>query len=188
MPSKNILKNLAPNSYHHIYNRGVEKKDIFLEDEDKAYLLTLFDRYLNPNTIQIDSDNNPYVYMGGDVEMQSYCIMSNHFHFLFWVGSNPGNLPSLMRAVGTSYTKYYNSKHDRIGPLFQSRYKASPIQNEEQLLHLSRYVHLNPRNFLEYEYSSIKTFLGGEPQPWLKPKRVLNALNDDDYFKFLLSA
>lgn len=97
----------------------------------------------------------------------------------------------LMRGIMTSYSMYFNKKYVQSGALFESRYKASRISSDPYLLHISRYIHLNPKDWMAYPYSSIHSYFLGPPE-WLQPRRVVELfgslpkyadfLNDTDDF------
>ena len=85
-----------------------------------------------------------------------------------------------MRALMNSYVRYYNQKYKRVGGLFQSRFKAVMIEEEPYLLHLSRYIHLNPLDIegiekkdLETYYSSYGEYLGKRKTEWIHPEEIL---------------
>lgn len=91
-----------------------------------------------------------------------------------------------MRGVCTSYTSFFNKKYERIGPLFQDRYKASHINRNDYLLHISRYIHRNPKNYEQWPYSSYSYYAGQKKASWLKPVRVMELFNNkDEYVKFM---
>lgn len=187
MPCKNTIRNFKPHSYYHIYNRGINKQPVFLDNGDNRIFLSLFDRYLNSNTSQVDSQGNRYECYAPNVELQCYCLMGNHYHLLFHVGEDADELSNLMKAISTSYTSYANRKYKRVGSLFQCRFKSSEIQSDEHLMDISRYIHLNPRQPLNYEFSSIKSFLGNHCESWLNPKLLKAAIGDMNYFDFLFT-
>lgn len=188
MPSKNTIRNFQPFSYYHIYNRGISKQSIFLDGEDYKVFLSLFDRYLNPTTTQVDSDRNRYECFSSDIELQNFCLMGNHYHLLIHVNENTKSLSQFMKVLSASYTSYVNKRYDRIGPLFQSRYKSSRIVNDEHLLHVSRYIHLNPEFPLTYEYSSIHSLLSEDSYLWLNCGRLKAAIGNLNYLDFLSHA
>ena len=78
------------------------------------------------------------------VRLYAYVIMTNHYHLL--VETPQGNLSRFMQQLNTSYTMYYNVKHDRVGHVFSGRYKAKVVHGDEYLLSLTRYIHVNPVN------------------------------------------
>lgn len=87
-----------------------------------------------------------------------------------------------MRALNTSYGMYFNKRYKRVGPLFQSHYKASRIENEAYLQHVTRYIHLNPQDWRNYSFSSLPYFMEQKKAEWLKPHRVMGLFKDKDYY------
>lgn len=186
MPSKNILKTWSEQEYYHIYNRGVNKCPIFLEDSDKDHFLKLFDRYLNPENHECDCKYNQYQKYDKELEILCFCLMNNHFHFLIYLKKGNNAISEMMQKILTSYTMYFNKKYDRVGPLFQSRYKSSRITSDPYLVHISRYIHLNPQErFNDYKYSSFRSYILTDRFPWLKPRRILELFKNVDYAQFV---
>lgn len=118
--------------------------------------------------------------------------MPNHFHLLVKQSSLNG-ITKIMRAVCTNYVMYFNKKYDRVGTLFQGKYKAALIQNDDYLLHLTRYIHLNPYPGSDpklYNYSSYNYYLGKKNANWLKTREVLgyfktrNKIGLKDHFSY----
>lgn len=102
------------------------------------------------------------------MELICYCLMPNHFHFLLKQKLDNG-VSKFVGNFTNSYTRYFNTKHDnRVGPLFQGTFKAVHIDDDEQLIHVSRYIHINPTvSFIEkigrlekYHWSSLPEYLG----------------------------
>ena len=112
--------------YYHIINRGVEKRNVFLEKEDK-------DKFLGILCKEFE------IY---DAVLHSYILMDNHYHLL--IQTNKSNLSDLMRQVNSKYAMYFNKKYDRVGHLWQDRFKSWYIQNENYLWVLFKYIELNP--------------------------------------------
>ena len=90
MPAKNIVKNYASDSYYHVYNRGVNKSEIFNDNEDYEVFIGLLKRYLS-NQPQKNGNRQGYKKLTEDVALLSYCLMPNHFHLLLWFGSGTIN-------------------------------------------------------------------------------------------------
>lgn len=156
-------------SFYHIFNRGANKQKVFLNHNDynRFFQTIMYYQFSGPkprfstyNRFRAkDFTANPKI-----VEIICYCLMPNHFHFLLRQ-TKKGGLTEFIRKLTNSYTKYFNIKHDRSGPLFQGEFKAVNIETDEQLLHLSRYIHLNPfvsgivKNLNSFPYSSYKDFI-----------------------------
>jgi REP element-mobilizing transposase RayT len=115
-----------PGAFHHVYARGIEKRDIFADRYDREELRRRISRNLKR-------------FNAGCL---AWAFMPNHFHLLFH--SKSGNLPGFMRCLMSGYSIYFNKKHKRSGHLFQNRYKSSAIDTGRYLLELIRYIHLNP--------------------------------------------
>lgn len=101
------------------------------------------------------------------VKIYCYCLMPNHFHLLVQQLTD-GGISEFLRKASDSYTRYFNTKHERVGSLFQGVFKAKLIDSEEYLLHLSKYIHKNSFPLDEWEhrvypYSSYQFYLSGEP-------------------------
>lgn len=196
MPRQIFFEN---QKYYHIYNRGVAKQKIFSDPRDHKRLLTTFSFYLeqSPKTrlsladkkelriINITTPKKPLV------EILCYCLMPNHFHLLIKQLKDNG-ISIFMRRSIDSYTKYYNIKYNRVGPLFQGRFKTVVIETDEQLLHLSRYIHLNPftsklaDDAANYEWSSYQFYLENDTIRLCHPKFILDLTDsNNNYTEFV---
>lgn len=186
MPHRHTIRAYAAGYHYHIYNRGVEKRSVFKHESDYHFFLSLLDSYLtpklpfNPKTIVRHTPYWRSKLQENEVELLCYCLMPNHFHLLLKQNSSSG-ITKFMRRIANAYVKYFNKKYDRVGSLFQGKFKAVLIETEPYLLHLSRYIHLNPSE-LEvgpldtYPYSSYPEYLGSRVTPWVKSQLIL------DYF------
>jgi putative transposase len=172
MSSRNILRYDVPDAYYHVYARGVNKSNIFESAEDKDYLLYLLSRHLSIKPVITKRAGYKYPHYRGRLELLSYCVMDNHFHFLFYQMEQK-LISSFMQGVMIAYTRYYNQKHSRTGPLFESRFKASHVNKDSYLLHVSRYIHLNPRSWKRYAHSSFYHIVKGTEPEWLQSQKVL---------------
>jgi putative transposase len=220
MPARHRLKIYLSDTYYHVYNRGVEKRPIFIDDTDYAILLSYLKTYLLPKDEQTllttignataswkERDralkllrlNN----FSGNIRLLSYCLMPNHYHMLIWQKPEMG-MDEFMNSLWTRYTMYFNKKYHRVGPLFQSVYKAVQVQNEEQLLYLTRYIHRNPiakRSLRKpasqglalrsYPWSSYPDYLGVRKTEWINTTTILSYWKSDQnhaYESFILDA
>lgn len=112
----------------------------------------------------------------GEIDLLAYCLMPNHFHLLVRQNSQTV-IESFMRSLATRYSMYFNKKYHRVGKLFQGHYKAVLVQSEEQLLHLSRYIHLNPQEYTDdllASFSSYAHYIGRRTIPWINAEIVLS--------------
>lgn len=184
MPSKNRVKDYVPFNYYHIYNRGVNKQNIFEDDEDYTVFLNLLKRYLG-DLPEKDPQGREYPWLSGQLELLAFCLMPNHFHLLIYQDENEKAMTQLMRGVLTSYTAFFNKKYKRVGHLFQDAYKASLIDDQTYLEHISRYIHLNPYEWENYEWSSLPYYLGSKQAAWVKPDKILDIFEGESYNDFV---
>lgn len=201
MPAKNAIKIYLENGYYHIYNRGVNKSNIFSDKQDYSVFLSYLKTYLspqktdhlsriiaNPKSSPVDKDlairelrlNNFHQ----KIQLLTYCLMPNHFHLLVRQ-SKKTHMTSFMKSFMGRYSAYFNKRHQRLGPLFQGKYKAILVESDPQLLHLTRYIHRNPLNLhkqlantsiaklLKSQPSSYPNYLKEINQHWVKPKFIL---------------
>jgi len=178
MPAKNTVKEYDERQYYHVYNRGVEKRDIFLDNQDYVVFLGLLKKYLTGENLEKSNNRHKFKHLGDDVKLLSYCLMPNHFHLLLYQESEKG-ISQFMRKLATGYVMYFNNRYDRVGGLFQGRYKASLIASDPYLYHISRYIHLNPKNYLDYPYSSLRYYERPESSPvWLTTENILDLFDN----------
>lgn len=184
MPGRNIIKQDVADSFQHIYARGHSKHKIFIDEQDYITFLNLLERYLSAEEAR-DTYGVPYPNFFNKVELLAFCLMPNHVHLLIYV-RQPGEMGKFMRSVMTSYSRYFNKKYKRTGSLFESRYKASMISDEAYLEHISRYIHLNPKFWRNYEYSSLPYYLQQDEVSWVKPKRIIDMFETpEQYLEFM---
>ncbi|HTE22148.1 MAG TPA: transposase [Candidatus Limnocylindria bacterium] len=184
MPGRNIVKQYAADQYYHIYSRGVAKQAVYLDEQDYMYFLGLLKRYLS-NEPSLSTARVAYPCYGKRAKLLTYCLMSNHFHLLLFQ-SDEKAIVELMRSLMTSYSMYFNRRYKRVGPVFQSRYKASRISEDSYLEHISRYIHLNPKEWETYEYSSLRYYLGNAQADWVKPDQILDIFpSQEQYLEFV---
>lgn len=184
MPSRNVLKQDVPESYYHVYFRGGNRTRIFRDAADYEKMLQLFARYLSlqevKNSAGLSFPNYSY-----KLELLAFCLMPNHVHLLIYQRQQ-GIMTEFMRSLLTSYSMYFNKRYKRSGPLFESRYKASLISDDSYLEHITRYIHLNPRQWREYEYSSLPYYLHQVSDEWIDPKRIAELFSGpEEYLRFV---
>lgn len=185
MPGRNINKTYLEESYYHIYSRGVNKEAIFRQEEDYSVFLNLFKRYLNEEPTK-DNKGREYPWYHRDIELLAFCLMPNHVHLLVFQHSLTG-MTQLLKSIMTTYSMYFNEKYKRVGPVFQSRFRASLINKDNYLQHISRYIHLNPLIYQEWQFSSLPYYLGEKDAKWIKPDKILELFNNNhqEYANFL---
>jgi len=148
---------------YHITSRGNERREIFLDEKDRANFLSILADYHDRYGILI----------------HAYVLMDNHYHLI--LKTPKGNLLKVMHGLNGSYTGYFNRQHGRAGHLFQGRYKGILVEKDNYLLPLSRYIHLNPvragrvKKLDQYEWSSYRGYVGRrKEQPWMESGWVLS--------------
>jgi putative transposase len=180
------------NYFYHVFNRGVEKRQIFSSPRDyERFLQTIYYYQFSGPKPKLSTYkrfkfkefySNPKI-----VEIICYCLMPNHFHFLLKQIKENG-IREFMSKLSNSYTKYFNTKHNRVGPLWQGQFKAVSVETGEQLVHLSRYIHLNPvvarltKNLDSFEYSSYKDFVGLGNDSFCFPDPILGFFTDKNSY------
>jgi len=193
MPSKYVVRNFAEDSYYHVFNRGVEKRNIFLDEEDYTTLQSYLFKYLQPIEKVAEKYPDTPVRLYGknlseEVELVAYCLMPNHFHLLLKQNTKDG-VSKLLKRVTNAYTLYFNQKNDRIGGLMQGRFRAAGIDNESLFIHLVRYIHLNPvvsgltQDLTSYRRSSYGDYLGQPAELPSSKSKVLSYFPSVGAFK-----
>lgn len=172
---------LVTGEFYHVVNRGNSSIPIFRAKRNYQRFLETFCYYQNTNspvkfskfqTLPRAEREQVLENLKKErdflVEIVAYCLITNHFHFLLKQNKDAG-IFNFCRLLNNSYSRYFNILHKRKGSLFEGRFKAIRIETDEQLLHLSRYIHLNPyssfvvkdfKNLLDYPFSSLPEYLG----------------------------
>lgn len=192
MAARNSVKPYVENGFYHIYNRGVEKRDIFLDSQDYSVFLSYLKTYLEPKNKEklqrtIDSKETEFREkdkaikllklnnFSEEIELLCYALMPNHFHFL--IKQRPADgIDRFLNSLATRYAMYFNRKYKRVGVLFQGVYKAVLVDSDEYLLHLTKYIHSNsPKESGNFSLpTSLPEFLGKRNSKWVKPNFILN--------------
>lgn len=187
MPARNSLKSYLADGYYHLYNRGVEKRAIFLDRQDYNVFLSYLKDYLLPKDtdflyaqlvdLRTSAEEKEYARkmlrmnnFADQLRMLCYCLMPNHFHF-FVKQTKANTIDIFMNSLGTRYTMYFNKKYKRVGSLYQGVYKAAPIRSEEHYLHLSRYIH---KQAYKSQPSSYDEYVGRKSTGWVQPDEILS--------------
>ena len=192
---------------YHIYNRGAARQPTFSSKRDYERFLSclLYYRFNNSpfklsRLLQISKNERDQILLNLEsrqdfaIEIVAYCLMPNHFHILIKQITDKG-ISTFMKLVTDSYTRYYNTKHDRLGPLFQGAFKAVRIETNEQLIHVSRYIHLNPLvsyvvrddELLYYPWSSLMDYLNGRHSFVNSQSVISNFKTSKNYQEFVLN-
>lgn len=197
---------LVNGEYYHVYNRGVASQPTFSNQKDyERFLLCLsYYRFKDlqlrlSKLLQVNKDEREKILLDlkkandKTVDLIAFCLMPNHFHLLLKQISD-GGISKFMKQITDGYTRYFNTKHQRVGPLFQGAFKAVRVETDEQLLHLTRYIHLNPlvslvvrgEYFTNYPWSSFKSYLDGKSDE-VNPTPILaHFKSPKDYLKFVM--
>lgn len=196
--------------YCHLYNRGVDKRTIFLDDVDRKRFVDAFrlarlsnsprlswlkEQIKIGNISSADLKDLEEKYGPPLLDIIAYSLMPNHFHFQVKELMENG-VSKFFRKLGTSYVMYFNLRYKRTGRLFESQYKSVLIETDEQLIHLSRYIHLNPINSSKmkislkqlkvYPWTSLPDYLGNRRQPYCDPLEVMSFFKSpDSYLEFI---
>ena len=194
----------SENEFYHVYNRGTDKRKVFLDQADYYRFIQLL--YLTNTTSSINVrditklHSNVFDWKRPDVlvAIGTYCLMPNHFHICVTPVVDNG-VPAFMKKLGTAYTMYFNKRYNRTGSLFQGVFKAQHADTDEYLKYLYAYIHLNPVKLLDpawketgikdlaksynfassFQYSSLQDYLGStRPE-----KAIINPESFPEYFK-----
>ncbi len=159
--------------YHHVYNRGVAKSDIFLENADKEKFLDILGEVSKEYKFNI----------------HSFCLMDNHYHLL--LENKKENLSDGMRQINSKYASFFNKKYERVGHLWQDRFKSWYVLNETYLFTLFKYIEQNPvkanmtKKIGEYRYSATYSILKDGVPPFLQNSFVLRDYHTQELFDML---
>ncbi|NQV88213.1 MAG: transposase [Parcubacteria group bacterium] len=141
--------------FYHLYNRGTDKRKIFLQPSDYKRFLALLYLCNTRETIHLSdyqgstlTDIFNIIRKNTLVELSAYCLMPNYFHLLIQEKME-GGISLFMQKLSTGYTMYFNKKNDRTGSLFGGRFKAKHIDSDEYLKYILSYIHLNPIKIIE---------------------------------------
>lgn len=205
MPRRTVP--LKAGEYYHLYNRGVNRQEIFFNRENHLFFLRRVRKYLTapkgrlrkseqvrsqpkvssqpPNLTDQDRMETSEVLC-----VVAYCLMPNHYHLL--VKPHHDNLSHRMQLFGISYTKAINKQEKRVGSLFQGQFQAVHVDSDTYLLHLSRYLHLNPvaaglvKRAEDWEFSSYRDYIGLRQGTLPAPDIVLSQFQTrSDYQAFV---
>jgi len=146
--------------FYHVLNRGVEKRDVVIDDGDRQrFVRSLYvfnDTKSAPNSVsqavQWDDAKRSRDVL---VHLHAWCLMNNHYHLLLSPKDDDvKNISKFMRKLNMGYAKFFNEKYGRSGYLWQGRYKKILIKRDGHFLHIPYYIHLNP---LDYTYPQWRT-------------------------------
>jgi len=139
-------------AHYHVFNRGVERRQIFPDDRCYLWFTTMLIRRMDKWSVGV----------------VAYCLMPNHFHLLLRAEAD-ATVSMFMQGVGTAYAQWFNHQLDRVGPVFAGRFRARQVSTEAQLVHTARYIHRNPleaglvSRLADWPYSDYPELLGVRP-------------------------
>ncbi len=200
----------ATNYVYHIYNRGVDKRNIFTDDRDRIRfirnLLEFNDQnpalhhYYKSNFPEVQPREKPREKI---VEILAYCLMPNHYHLFVRQVTDDG-AALFMQKLGTGYTMYFNQRYERNGALFQGRFKSIFVEHDVHFRYLPHYIHLNPldltmpswrnnrihkdkamKDIQNFQWSSIHDYLGQSKFPGIVSTDLITELYPRGYIKEL---
>lgn len=188
----------ATQEFYHIYNRGVDKRDIFMDSNDATRFLTCMSVFNTQDPIGSIYENSFHKNKLGSrapksrklVNFIAYCLNQNHYHFILEPLMDYG-IQKFMHKLSTGYTNYFNEKYKRGGSLFQGKYKATHINSNEYLLHLSVYVNLNykihkglNKKWMEnLNISSFKEYIEKTAKPFCVKDIILGQFDNPKEYK-----
>ena len=197
----------ANGEVYHIYNRSIEGRNIFLSSKYyKRAVIALYYYIFKDLPLKLSKflllekeDREKFfddlAKKEKRVEVISYCFMPNHFHFLLKQKEKMG-IQRFISDFSNSYTRYFNKRQRRVGPIFQGSFKAVHIDTNEQLLHVSRYIHINPavsclvskEDLPDYLWSSLPEYLGNMEFEFCDKGLILDQFKSrDDYKRFVFA-
>lgn len=187
---------LVTGEIYHVYNRGVDKRSIFKDRKDlERFFRSMleFNQEMPIGSIHENSfrKRRAGAQLGSPtsklVDILCYCLNPNHFHFILRQAGERG-VEKFMQRLGTGYTKYFNTKYERSGALFQGKYKSSHIDTDAYLLHVSAYVNLNDKCH-KFEDGSVLSksswgeYIGTADEQFCDKDIILSRFNDKEEYR-----
>jgi putative transposase len=172
---------LCAGEHYHFYNRGHNRERIFYEHDNYLFFLRRLREYLVPV-----------------LDVVAYCLMPTHYHLLVGVKQSPdvagglgvsAGISRAMQRLSVSYTKGMNKRYERVGSLFQGAYRRKRVGEDAYLVHLSRYVHLNPvmdglvERPEDWEFSSYQEYMGLRNGTLPRPAIVLGQFASAEHYR-----
>ena len=194
MPAKHSRKVFVEGGTYHAFNRGVDGRVVFADDQDYRTFLFYLKIYLSdPQHLKEEFPNMSFKNnLFGTIDLLSFCLLPNHFHLLVHQNTKDA-MSNLLQRVGVCYVGYFNRKYKRSGALFQGVYKAVPAETPLEVVNVSRYINLNSiiekvdddfkivrgkkfTDALEHPYSSLAYTLGRKMAEWVRGDLLLRNL------------
>lgn len=192
MPRRKTL--LITGEIYHIFNRSIGNIPIFKDSRECSLFIEAMKFYLQPKpptkfSVYRKSRNSFPINLSNPlVTIINYCLMPNHFHITLRQEKDEG-IRQFMHKISNSFAHYFSLKHKRKGHLFEDKFKAVRVEDDDQLSHLSRYIHLNPvtsylvENPDDYPFSSYRVYLGKEKTDYLDPSYILSHFSTKKSYK-----
>lgn len=188
-------QSLAPGEFYHLYNRGTDKRTIFLEENDYKHFLFLMYICNTTKSIELRNIDKNFDREETIVDIGAYVLMPNHFHILTYEKTD-GGISKYMLKLMTSYSMYFNKKYERTGKLYEGTFRSIHANSDNYLKYLYSYIHLNPAKLIDknwkdgknrnssnllkyvfsYPYSSLSEYVN-------EKFRILNITQFPTYFK-----
>ncbi len=197
---------IVTHEIYHVFNRGINRQPTFTDKKEyqRAKWAIYFYQYSKPplslsKFLSLEDQRkqdmlNLLKKSTKQVGILSYCLMPNHFHILL-TQQEEGGIAKFLSNFQNSYTRYFNKKHQRDGSIFLDQFKAVRAENDEQFVHLTRYIHLNPftayvvktlKELEQYQWCSFKDYLEGDDQIVDSELVMKFFKNINEYRKFVL--
>lgn len=206
MPGR--LELLVTGEIYHVFNRGIDRRPVFtsIKEYDRAYKTISYYRFARPpvklarflalrEELRDELMRNLEMSFDKLIKIYSFCLMPNHFHFLIRQEID-GGISKFLSNFQNSYTRYFNVRNERTGSLLMDQFKTVRIETNEQLVHISRYIHLNPytgyviktmEELENYPWSSLSNYLGLRKSEIIDTELVMSSFKDvDTYREFIL--
>lgn len=185
---------IVTNEIYHVFNRSIASVPIFQNNSDYLRMISLFNyyRFSKPPLrfshyrhlpLKARKEYIRKLYKNGSllIDIYSFCLMPNHLHLLLKQRSKDG-ISQFVGKVQNAYARYFNTKHDRSGSLFNSMFKVVRTENDEQFIHVMRYIHLNPltsyiikeaKDLENYKWNSFGIYIGNFSYPFVNTEFAL---------------
>lgn len=197
MPRRYIL--FASEEVYHIFNHSIAGMPIFKGSRENSLFLEAMRFYLQPqpptkfSIYRKNRQSYPFTLEQKIVTIINYCLMPNHFHLTLRQEKEHG-IRQFIQRISNSFAHYFSIKYKKRGHVFEDKFKAVHIEDEYQLIHLSRYIHLNPvTSYLvekpeDYPYSSYRIYLGKEVSDMVDPSIVLSSFSSKKKYQEFVMA
>lgn len=198
MPRRNVV--LANGEIYHVFNRSIAKENIFSSQGNLRKAIEIMEYYRFPQRLRLSKfkalsseQKSEYLRVLENtmplVEIYSFALMPNHYHFLLKQLEDRGIL-RFTSNFQNSFAKVFNLKNERDGALFQNSFKAKRVESEEQFVHTSRYIHLNPvtsyliefKDLAGYPWTSFPIYAGGNNNSFINTELLLNMFGTKENF------